>query len=51
MTQTAFPARLFVTLFFFWLLLGGSLAMGNLAAGLVVAGAIAWLFRGSLSHL
>ena len=51
MSQTLAPLKLFATLVVFWLLLNGSLALGTLAVGLVVAAAIALFFPAKLSVL
>ncbi len=51
MTQPMDTLKLFGTLLVFWILLNGSLALGTLAVGLVVAGGIAYLYRDTLSVL
>jgi len=51
MSETTAPARLFATMFIFWLLLNGTLAVDVVIVGLLVAGAITWAFRDSLSFL
>lgn len=51
MTETLGPLKLFATLFLFWVLLNGSLALGTLGTGVVAAGAITLLFSGGYSFL
>jgi multicomponent Na+:H+ antiporter subunit E len=51
MSDTYSPLKLFATLFLFWVLLNGSLALGTLGAGVLVAAAITLVARESLSFL
>ncbi len=51
MSETAAPVKLFATLFLFWLLLSGSLAIDSVAVGVLIAGLVAVLLGGNLSYL
>ena len=51
MTRPMEPLKLFLTLLLFWILLNGSLALGTLGTGVVVAGVIVFFFRETLSFL
>lgn len=51
MSRSLEPLKLFATLLFFWILLNGSLALGTLGVGIVVAAVIVIFFRESLSVL
>lgn len=51
MSDTLAPAKLFATMFIFWMLLNGTLALDVTVIGLVVAGLITWLLADSLSFL
>lgn len=51
MSETLAPAKLFATMFIFWMLLNGTLAFDVTFVGLVVAGLITWLLADSLSFL
>ena len=51
MGETVAPAKLFATLFLFWLLLSGSLAIESVAIGVVIAGVVAFLLSANLSYL
>jgi len=51
MSETLAPAKLFATMFIFWMLLNGTLAFDVTVIGLVVAGLITWLLADSLSFL
>ncbi len=51
MGATAKPIGLFATLFLFWLLLSGSLAVETVAIGVLVAGLVALTLSANLSYL
>lgn len=51
MSATAIPVRLFATLFLFWLLLSGSLAIESLAIGGLIAALVAFALGANLSYL
>ncbi|SFC23064.1 Na+/H+ antiporter subunit E [Tropicimonas isoalkanivorans] len=51
MSDTFAPAKLFATMFVFWLLLNGALQLDVIVVGLLVAGGITYFFAGSLSFL